>query len=433
MGLFLGLDLGTSKTAAVLVDGGARRCVGCSGAAHGAASGGGTQDLRRHLDAVRAVVAALPEADRRRVSGVAVSCQMHGVVLWNDSGAVSPLYTWQSRVDDLDALCRLPGCGRLNHGFGGATLGMLGRRNELARWTRCGTVGDYLVWLLTGRPGRVLIDRSNAASWGLMPFDGSDFDLRATAALGIPEGLLPHIVPVGASAGVTDAEWSAALGIPVGTTVLAAVGDNQASVRAAVGDPERDISLTLGTGAQISAVVPIARAREFASRTELRPYLGNACLAVGAPLCGGEAWTALMRFWRSGFAAANEKIDDAELFRLLDASACAELERAGLPRFVPSFLGERADATARGRLEELTLDNFDFGKVAAALARGLMENLRRMLPAELLTGRTRLALSGNGFRRNKSLRRAAELVFGMPAKQSVFDEEAACGAALFFG
>lgn len=432
MGLFLGLDLGTTKTAAVLMDGDSGRCVKAAAVVHDAALGNGLQDVPRHLEAVKKAVSALPEAERRRVSGIAVSCQMHGVVCWNEAEELSPLYSWQSRVDDLENLRRLPGCARLKHGFGGATLGMLGRRGELGGWTRCGTIGDYLVWLFTGRPEKTLIDRSNAASWGLMEFDGTAFDMRAAAALGIPEALLPTVVPAGSAAGKLDAAWSAALGAPAGIPVLAALGDNQASVRAAVRDPEHDISLTLGTGAQISVVLPAPAARAFAGRAELRPYLGGDVLAVGAPLCGGEAWAALMRFWRSGVRAAGMKTDDAALFRQLDAAAAAELEGGELPEFSPSFLGERDDMAARGKLTGLTLDNFEFGKVAAALALGLVKNLRRMLPEELLAGRTRLALSGNGFRRNRSLRRAAELVFGMPAVPTDLDEEAACGAALLF-
>ena len=167
-------------------------------------------------------------------------------------------------------------------------------------------------------------------------------------------------------------------------------------------------------------------------RVELRPYLGDTALAVGAPLCGGAAWAALMEFWKSGVGELGATADEAALFRMLDAAALREIDATDLPRFSPSFLGERDDPAARGEVTGLTLENFRCGKVAAALARGVAENLRRMLPGELLTGKSRLAASGNGFRRNRSLCRAAELVFGMPLVKSEFTEEAACGAALLF-
>lgn len=41
-----------------------------------------------------------------------------------------------------------------------------------------------------------------------------------------------------------------------------------------------------------------------------------------------------------------------------------------------------------------------------------------------------LAGSGNGLRKNALMRRLAEEMFGMPVKVPVYEEEAACGAAL---
>jgi len=432
MSLFLGLDIGTTKDAAVLLDGETGCCVATAGVTHDAGDGSGLQSVDRHLAAIRKAVSSLPEELRKRTSGIGVSSQMHGVVCWNSrTGRTSPLYSWQSRIDDLELLQKLPGCRRLRHGFGGATLGMLARRGELTSWDRCGTIGDYLVHLLSGS-SEAVIDRSNAASWGLMEFDASDFDLEAAEALGIPRGMLPRVLPVGAAAGKLNRDWSREFDIPEGAKIKAAVGDNQASVLAAIRDPEREISLTLGTGAQISVVLPNGTAARWRDRVELRPYLGDTSLAVGAPLCGGAGWAALAEFWKSGFAAAGTTVGDAEVFRMLNTAAERELEADDLPEFHPSFLGERDDPAARGSITKLALDNFSCGKVAAALARGLAENLRRMLPQELLAGRSRLAVSGNGFRRNHSLCRAAELVFGMPVEISAFTEEAACGAAALF-
>ena len=429
MGLFLGLDIGTTKDAAAVIDGATAKCLAAADVTHGAGHGTGLQNVARHLEAVREAVTALPAELRRQICGIGVSTQMHGVVCWNErTMETSPLHSWQSRVDDLEALRKLPGCRRLRHGFGGATLGMLARRGELDKWTSCGTIGDYLVHLFTGCGA--IIDRSDAASWGLMEFDASEFDREAVAALGIPEGMLPRVLPVGATAGTLRAEWSDKLGIPEAVEVRVSIGDNQASVLAAVRDPERDISLTLGTGAQISVVVPNREAARWRDRVELRPYLGDTALAVGAPLCGGAGWAALEKFLKSAFAAAGSGIGDDALYKMLNETAMRELEADNLPNFRPSFLGERDDPAARGRIDGLTMDNFDCGKVAAALARGLAENLRRMLPAEFTSGKSRLVVSGNGFRRNTALCRAAELVFSLPLEKSAFTEEAACGAAL---
>ena len=128
MGVFLGLDIGTTKDAAVLVDCDQGSCAASAGVTHRAGEGDGLQNVDRHLSAVLAAVSALPETLRKQVRGIGVSTQMHGVLCRNAAtGETSPLYSWQSRVDDLEALQKLPGCDKLRHGFGGATLGMLAR------------------------------------------------------------------------------------------------------------------------------------------------------------------------------------------------------------------------------------------------------------------------------------------------------------------
>jgi sedoheptulokinase len=210
------------------------------------------------------------------------------------------------------------------------------------------------------------------------------------------------------------------------------VGDNQASVLAAVADPEKEISLTLGTGAQISVVVPKSVAAAYRDEVEFRPYLGDSCLAVGAPLCGGAGWANLMSFVESTVASCGFAIDRNEIFKEMNRASKAELDSTDLPVFTPSFLGERSNKDARGEITGLTLENFTFGKIAASLALGIITNFQSMIPAQLLEGKERLVVSGNGFRRNESLRLAAEKVFGMPLSSSQLDEEAACGATFLF-
>ena len=134
MNLILGLDIGTTKDAAVLFDGDTFRCIACTGIVHHADEGAGRQDPERHLEAMCKAVNGLPAALRKEVRGIGISTQMHGVICWNTiPGTSTPLYTWQSRTDGLEQMLRLPGCGCLRHGFGGATLGMLARSGELKK------------------------------------------------------------------------------------------------------------------------------------------------------------------------------------------------------------------------------------------------------------------------------------------------------------
>ena len=60
MNLILGLDIGTTKTAAVLFDTDTLCCAACTGIVHHADEGSGRQSPARHLEAVREAVSALP-------------------------------------------------------------------------------------------------------------------------------------------------------------------------------------------------------------------------------------------------------------------------------------------------------------------------------------------------------------------------------------
>ena len=88
--LYLGIDVGTTKIAAVVADGegGVRAAASrVHEAGLPSADGRAEQEAGVLLDTTWAVVRELPEALRQRVGGVGVTGQMHGVVLV-DAGRV---------------------------------------------------------------------------------------------------------------------------------------------------------------------------------------------------------------------------------------------------------------------------------------------------------------------------------------------------------
>lgn len=97
-----------------------------------------------------------------------------------------------------------------------------------------------------------------------------------------------------------------------------------------------------------------------------------------------------------------------------------------------TFSGTREEPLKRGMIGDIGVDNFTPGNLIRGFLDGMAEELHGMyeemacgteLPAEMLI------LSGNGFRKNRHLRRIAEEKFGMKAVLAECCEEAACGAA----
>ena len=438
---FLGIDIGTSKTAAVIIDAGGST-IAVASRPHRADMGGepghSEQDPHVLLASVWAVVGGLPTEARSAVAAVGLTGQMHGVVLLDEAGEpVGPLVTWQDgrclEGAFLDQLNARTGAA-LRTGYGCATLAWYAGRGRLpGRAAAAATIHDWIAARICAM-GRPVTDPTDAASWGLFDLSTGDWDSRAVTAAGFPRCLLPLVVPCGQGIGAVSAASAAMLGVTEGIPVAAAIGDNQASLLGTLRDPERELALTLGTGGQLSAVQPHGapgrnafRAPEPGASWEFRPYPGGRLLAVAASLCGGSAWQWLVQTiqgWQADLGLPASQAD--ALFVRLNELAAAD---TGGLAVHPHFLGERHDPERRASIDGITLDNFSLGAIAHALAEGICANLRDMLPAALRAGRTRVVASGNALERNPALRKAAEAVFGLPVQLSGQAEAAAVGAA----
>ncbi|MBE3068787.1 MAG: hypothetical protein IMZ66_00985, partial [Planctomycetes bacterium] len=200
--MYLGIDVGTSKVAAVIADA-SGALVAVASSPHGAdlpaPAGRAEQDAAALVAAAWARVVDLPADLRRRVRAVGVTGQMHGVVVLDAAGApLAPLVTWQ------DGRCLAPGetlladlAARtgytLRSGFGGATLAWLvGRGAWPEGAAAAATIHDLVVARLCGH-ARPVTDPTDAASWGLFDLRALTWDDRAAAAAGIPAGVLPEV------------------------------------------------------------------------------------------------------------------------------------------------------------------------------------------------------------------------------------------------
>ncbi len=435
--LFLGIDVGTTKIAAVVADG-KGRVEAVVSRAHEAAlptpQGRAEQDAVMLLDTTWAVVRELPEVLRQRVRGIGVTGQMHGVVLLDAGNTpLTPVITWQDGrcLEDetfLDALYETTGY-RLHTGYGLATLAWMQRhRQHPAEAVAASTIQDLVVARLCDLP-RPVTDPSDAASWGFFDLQTSAWDAAAVERSGLRLSILPVVHPFGRVAGSLDYERAARLGLPEGLPVHVAIGDLQASLLATVRDPEHDIALTLGTGGQATVVTagPIDAAA-FRPTCSYWPYPGHRTAIVAASLSGGAAWAWLVDSVVSWLDDLNVEGPSRDaLFERINALG---LDASNELVVHSHFLGERHDPSLRGSIDGLTRSNFSLGNVARGLARSIVLNLRAMLPPEALEHRKRVVGSGNALRRTPLLQQMAEEVFGLPLTLVDGREEAATGAAL---
>ena len=432
----IGIDLGTTKVAVVLAEDG--KLIAAESAAHNARvvlenPRAAEQNVAEIFDCVKKLLSCFPADLRCKVQAVGITGQMHSVMLTDRCGNFSHLMTWQDHRCGKDRLEQFNQCSGLNlrEGFGGTTLARLAQQGDLQQYTSAATISDMLGAYLCRNP-RIHTDPTHAASWGLWDHLKANWNFDALKRLNIDPEILPEVLPSGAVIGHISPDRGGEFGIPANIPVINGIGDNQASILGSGHDLEREVFLTLGTGAQLSAVVsgdfPLC-----SDILELRPFPGDKALLVAAPMCGGSAFALLAdtvnRFRQD--LLGEEPLPRGELLDKLDAAAVDFLTRYGEPsiQIKPHFCGERYQADLRGCIEGLTLTNTAPGELAAALATGIVRNLKKDFPTEVFNGRTRIVGSGNAVRLLKSIQMVIRQEFPLELEFSEAKEEAAVGAA----
>lgn len=438
MSYCLGIDVGTSKIAAVIMDPVTRQVLDCAAVKTEAGiitvpAGFAEQNVEKIMQTLNTAVNALSADLRRKVTAIGVTGQMHGVMLWNDN-TTSPLYTWQdkraSKTGNLEDIRNLSGHDNLQDGYGAVTLAWMAEKNLLEEWRRAATIHDYAVAKFCGLEHPVT-DASDAASWGLFDIYTKQWDRNAIKQLRIPERFFPVPVNCGDQAGKLVSTIAAKLGLPDGIQVMAATGDNQASILATSENSENELYLTIGTGAQLSAVISIDELNSIyiPSSAEVRSYFDNRVLVVAATLSGGQSLLWLpdtINGWLKELGIP--EISRDEIFKRLDQTAINGTS-AGL-KFMPNFYGERHDTYLTGSIEGIIKDNFTLGNIFNSLTEGVLENLASMMPEQILDTKKIVVANGNAVRNLATVRTKIPEVFGLPLKVSDSREEAACGAAM---
>jgi len=456
MELLIGLDIGTTKLAALALDASSGEVVAMVATPNQARRDATAQGLARaELDVaalqalavrlLRELVAALPEP--AEIAALGVTGQQHGVAFLGADGApLAPAITWQDQralerassgatyLEELVA--RAGGPGRF-HGMGcqpapgylGASLYWLARHNALSANARACLIPDAAVAALTGHAPAT--DPTLAGSSALYDVAQSRWDQALCATLGLDAARLPEVLPGGSLAGQLSAASARQIGLPHGLPVAVALGDNQASFIGSVAAPHDSVLVNIGTGGQVSALVDgFLRL----PAVDTRAFPGSGYLLVGAGSSGG----ATLGYLHSLVLAIGREVFGVERHEVYDALlALAHRSQPGADgvRFVPHLAGTRIDPAATASWSGLTAANLTLGNLARALIEGIAADAyafwQRMAPVAGL--RRTLVGAGNGLTRNAVLCGALETAFGLPLTLSHRAEAAARGAALCAG
>ena len=424
--LFLGLDVGTQSTKALVLDAAQGVVVARAVAAHTMVAGLGAghleQEPRQWLTAVRAAVReALAGLDAAAIAGIGVSGQQHGCVVLDAQGeVVRPAKLWCDTATAAEAKELSQRLGRaVPTGFTASKLLWLSR-HEPANWARVRTVllpHDYVNLWLTGESS---MEYGDASGTGFFDPVARGFDAAAMAAIdGGLATMLPPLRPPGSLAGRLQPATAAALGLAACIPVSTGGGDNMMSA--------------IGSGATAAGVVvtSLGTSGTIFARTE-SPVVDPRGLI--APFCSSDgAWLPLLCVMNLTGVTEEVKALTGMDHAALTAAAAAVGPAADGLLLLPFLLGERvpdlpeATGTLLGLRPGLLRPGHLYRAALEGTALNLGAGLDRLRELGLLVDEVRLT---GGAAQNPLWRQILADVFAVPVRVLLETESAALGAAL---
>jgi D-xylulose kinase len=424
--LYLGLDVGTQGTKALVVDVEARAVVARAahgyGLIEGLAPGAAEQHPDTWWEAVRACCAALARAvDHARVRAVGVSGQQHGCVLLDGARRVlRPAKLWcdTSTADEARELWQRLGR-RVPAGFTAPKV-LWTKRREPELFARVAHVLLPHDWINLRLTGELATEAGDASGTGYFDPAARRYGAAACAAIDPRlERSLPRLVAPSEPLGCLTPDAARALGLAPGTLVAPGGGDNLCAAIGSGATRAGVAVLSLGTSATVFA------------RSET-PVIDPDGLI--APFCDSAgAWLPLLCVMNAtGVLHEVARAFGQELDALTDAAARVAPGADGL-LFVPYLQGERVPDLpgATGALLGLRPGLLEPARVFRAALEGVALNLAwgvaRMRALGLAVDGVRLV---GGGARNALWASILADALAAPVRRLAEPESAALGAAL---
>jgi xylulokinase len=443
---FLGIDVGTGGTRALVIDEGGRVISSATEEHRAFASPQIGWAEQNPCDWWRACGLAVHKALAEghlpgdQIGCVGLSGQMHGAVLLDEQARViRPALIWcdvrtEKQSQDLTAQIGTERLTQLtcNPALANFTLTkcLWVRENEAANWSRVRSLllpKDYVRFELTGERATDVADASGTL---LLDVAHRRWSKEMLELVQMDESLLPTLYESPEICGRISAAGAAATGLQSGTPVVAGAGDQAAgSIGIGVVSPGT-VSATIGTSGVVLAATddpaldPGGRLHTFCHAVPGRWLVMGVTQAAGLSL----------RWFRDQFGVgADDQLESYE--RLTTEAAKAPPGCDGL-LWAPYLMGERTpylDPKARGILVGLTASHTR-AHVIRAILEGVAFSLRDTLTIfqEINISVKTIRLGGGGAR-SALWRQIQADIYGRRVETVAAEEGAAFGAAILAG
>jgi xylulokinase len=443
---FLGIDVGTGGTRAVLVDAQGRVIIAAT-AEHAAMQspqiGWAEQSPEDWWKAACLAIKVCLErssTSSAEITGIGLTGQMHGLVLLDaEDKVVRPALLWCDQRTQVECreITQTVGAERLieltaNPALTGFTLPKIWwvQKHEPQLWARVRSVmlpKDYVRFRLSGTRAIDVADASGTLMFDVVHRKWSEPMLEISA---VDEALLPKVFESPEISGEVNAEGAGASGLWPGIPIVAGAGDQAAgAVGMGIVKPGA-VSATIGTSGVVFAATsrpvlePKGRIHTFCHAIPERWHVMGVTQGAGLSL----------RWFRDQFGAGKDDGRDP-YERLTDEAGQTPPGADGL-LWAPYLMGERTphlDPKARGALVGITAQHTS-GHVIRAIMEGVAFSLRDSLTLfkEIGVPIESIRLGGGGARSPLWQQIQAD-TYGIPVELIEADEGAAYGAALLAG
>ncbi|NGZ76189.1 gluconokinase [Saccharibacillus alkalitolerans] len=417
MGLYIGLDIGTTSTKAFLYEekgdirGGAQAAYPLLVPEAGRAE----QRPDELVDAVAdAIGGAMKDANAQAgdISAVGISAAMHSLMALDRGGRpLTPLITWADNrsigeANELrqrgQALQLYRATGTPIHPMSPLTKLLWLRKHEPEVFERASKFVSFKEYLLHRLFGRYALDVSLASAAGMLDLETLDWNESALRLTGLSRERLGEIVPITERFEGMNREMAEKMGLNPDTPWIAGASDG-ALANVGVGALERgETAVTIGTSGAVRSFAG-KPATDETGRTFCYAFEPERWLVGGPTNNGGIA----LRWYLEKFVIAEGETGDLKeqeaLDRIVRLADSVPPGSEGL-LFLPYLSGERApywNADARGTYFGATLHHgrAHFGR---ATMEGVLFAVRTVSDALTeLNGESRALLASGGFARSE--------------------------------
>lgn len=140
--------------------------------------------------------------------------------------------------------------------------------------------------------------------------------------------------------------------------------------------------LSIGSASQLAVIKPATKQHMLSPQSVMEvPYFSGNNILAACALAGGNVIATFVSMLQEWLGKLGVQRSEVEVRQMLIAAAEDKMDTT--LQVDPTLWGERHRPDIRGTVQNIGIDNLTLGDISSATLRGIVANLRRMMPIEI--------------------------------------------------